>query len=254
MLLGGMLLYGVDQARDVVRAWRDAMATAPDEVCGGLAFLTAPPAPFVPEALRGHPAVAIIASYVGPVEQGEAALGPLRQIGHPALDMIQPMPYLALQRMLDEGSPKGLQNYWTADFLSGLPDEAVDTLVEHATRPLSPLSQVVLIPGGGAIARVGDNDTAFGQRHCPWNIHYLSIWVDPAETPRQIAHTRTMAGAMKPWSAGHTYLNFIGDEGTDRVVAAFTPEKFKRLQALKDKWDPANLFRHNQNIPPSRHA
>ncbi|MCL4814543.1 MAG: FAD-binding oxidoreductase [Vicinamibacteraceae bacterium] len=253
VLLAGMLLYPAGQARDVVRAWRDFMAAAPDEVGGGLAFVTAPPAPFVPEALRGQPVVAVIACYVGPVAQGEAALRPLREWGTPAAaDLLQPMPYVALQRLLDEGNPKGMQNYWTADFLSGLPDEAVDTLVAHATRPVSALSQVVLIPGGGALARVGDNDTAFGQRQCPWNVHYLSIWPDPADSPRQIAHTRTMAQAMKPWSAGHVYLNYIGDEGTERVVAAFTPEKFRRLQALKDKWDPANLFRHNQNIPPSR--
>ena len=92
---------------------------------------------------------------------------------------------------------------------------------------------------------------AFGQRTAPWNIHYLSMWPDPNANDENIAYTRAIASAMKPWTTGRAYLNFIGDEGTGRVEAAFGPEKYARLQALKDTWDPTNLFRHNQNIPPS---
>ena len=131
------------------------------------------------------------------------------------------------------------------------PDEAVDTLVGHATNPVSPLTTILLFPGGGAIARVDDDAMAFGQRSAPWNVHYLSMWDDPADTEANIAYTRAIASAMKPWTTGRVYLNFIGDEGSGRVEAAFGPEKFARLQALKDEWDPTNLFRHNQNIPPS---
>jgi FAD/FMN-containing dehydrogenase len=144
-----------------------------------------------------------------------------------------------------------MQNYWSADFLAEVPDEAVDVLVEHATKPVSPLSQIILVPMGGAIARVEEDASAFGQRDARWNIHYLSIWPDPADTEKNIAHTRAVATAMKPWTTGRAYLNFIGDEGAGRVEAAFGPETYSRLQALKDEWDPQNLFRHNQNIPPT---
>lgn len=126
----------------------------------------------------------------------------------------------------------------------------MDVWVEHATRPASPMSQMLLIPGGGALSRVDEDTTAFGQRNAPWNVHFLSMWADPADE-RNIAYTREFAAAMKPWTTGRAYLNFIGDEGADRVAAAFGPEKFARLQALKDKWDPTNLFHHNQNIPPN---
>jgi FAD/FMN-containing dehydrogenase len=106
------------------------------------------------------------------------------------------------------------------------------------------------MPGGGAIARVPEDATAFVERNADWNIHYLSLWADPADTEANIAFTRGFSSAMKPWATGRAYLNMLGDEGLDRVKAAYGPEKYARLQELKAKWDPTNLFRHNQNIPP----
>ncbi len=251
MLLAGLLLYPAQMAGEVVRFYRDFMLGAPDEVGGALAFITAPPEDFVPEPVRGHPVVGIVVCYAGSVEEGQEVMRPLREFGPPGADLVQPMPYVAVQRLLDAASPKGMQNYWTADFLADLPDQAVDVLVEHATQPVSPFTQIILIPGGGAIARVDEDATAFGQRSAPWNVHLLSIWPDPAESERNIAYTRALAGAIKPWTTGRAYLNFIGDEGLSRVEAAFGPERYARLQALKAKWDPENLFRHNQNIPPA---
>jgi hypothetical protein len=168
--------------------------------------------------------------------------------------MVQPMPYVAVQQLLDPANPKGMQNYWTADFLSELPDGAVDVLVGHATQPVSPLTQIIVVPGGGSVARVDEEATAFGQRQAPWNVHYLSMWPDPADNERNIAYTRAVATAMRPWTTGRAYLNFIGDEGQARVAAAFGPEKFARLQELKARCDSENLFRHNQNIPPVTEA
>jgi FAD/FMN-containing dehydrogenase len=251
MVLGGMLLYPAEVAAPLVRFYRDFVLASPDEFGSALAFITAPPAPFVPEPVRGQPIVGVVVCYAGPIEEGEAVLRPFREAMPPAVDMVQPMPYVAVQRLIDEGNPKGLQNYWSADFLAELPDEAVDVLVAHATKPVSPLSQMLLVPGGGAIARVDDNATAFGQRDAPWNVHFLSIWPDPAENERNIAYTRAIATAMKPWTTGRAYLNFIGDEGLGRVEAAYGPERYARLQAIKATWDPSNLFRHNQNIPPA---
>jgi FAD/FMN-containing dehydrogenase len=251
IVLGGMLMYPAAMAGDLVRFFRDFMTAAPDEVGAGLAFITAPPEEFVPEPVRGQPVCGVIVCYAGPVEEGEDALRPLREFGPPGIDLVEPMPYVAVQQLINAGNPKGLQNYWSADFLADLPDEAADTLVEHATKPVSPFTQILLIPGGGAITRVDDDATAFGSRRAPWNVHFLSLWPDPADDERNIAYTRAIATAMKPWTTGEVYLNFIGDEGQDRVEAGFGARKWARLRELKAKWDPTNLFRHNQNIPPA---
>ena len=251
IVLGGILMFPAAAAGELVRFYRDFMAKAPDEVGTGLAFITAPPEEFVPEPVRGQPVVGVICCYAGPVEEGEAALRPLRELPYLGVDLVQPMPYVALQQLIDPPNQKGMQNYWSGDFFAELPDEAVDVLVTHATKPVSPLTQIILIPGGGAIARVDEDATAFGQRDAPWNIHYLSMWPDPADTETNIAYTRALATAMKPWTTGRAYLNFIGDEGAGRVEAAFGPEKYARLAALKRTWDPTNLFRHNQNIAPA---
>jgi FAD/FMN-containing dehydrogenase len=250
IVLGGLLLYPAAMASEVARNYRDFMESAPDEVGGAMIFMTAPPADFVPEPARGQPAVGIVICYAGPVEEGEAALRPLRSFGPPAADLVQPMPYLAVQKLTEAGNPPGIRNYWTADFMAGLPDEALDTLIGMATKPVSPLTGIIVVPGGGAPSRVDEEATAFGQRKAPWNIHYLSTWFDPADDARNIDYTRGLAAAMKPWSTGRVYLNYIGEEGQSRVEAAFGPHKYARLQAIKRQWDPQNLFRHNQNIEP----
>ena len=131
------------------------------------------------------------------------------------------------------------------------PDAAALPNATATTAPVSPLTQIILVPGGGAIARVDDDAMAFGQRRTSWNIHFLSMWADPADTDKNIAFTKDLAGAMKPWSSGRVYLNFLGDEGQGRIEAGFGPEKYARLRQIKATWDPANLFRINQNIPPA---
>jgi FAD/FMN-containing dehydrogenase len=254
MVLAGQLMYPAPMAGDLLRFYRDFISAAPDEVCGGVAFITAPPEEFVPEPVRGQPVVGVVVMYAGDPQEGEEAFRPLREFGPPGLDMVQPMPYVAVQQLIDAPNPPGRMNYWNADFYNDLPDDAVDVFIERATKPISPFTQVIVMPEGGAIARVPEDATAFGQRNAKWSLHYLSMWEDPAETDRNIAWTREFSGAMKPWATGRAYLNFLGDEGLQRVEAAYGPEKFARLQALKDKWDPTNLFRHNQNIPPSANA
>ena len=204
----------------------------------------------MPEPVRGQPVVGVIACYAGPVEEGEEALRPLREFGPPALDMVEPMPYVALQQLIDSSYPAGMRNYWTGDFLTGLPDEAIEVLCRHHLSMPSPLTQVITFPGGGACARVPDGTMAIGQRGAPFNIHITSLWADPADDAANIAWTRELSAAMKPFTTGRVYVNFIGDEGEERVVAAFGREGYRRLQALKHEYDPDNLFRSNQNIPP----
>jgi FAD/FMN-containing dehydrogenase len=251
IVLGGLLVYPASIGRDLLRFYREFVRSAPDEVGSGLAFICAPPEDFVPKEVQGHPVIGVVCCYAGPVEDGEIAFQPLREFGPPAMDLVQPMPYVAVQSLLDAANPKGMLNYWTADFYDDLPDDAIDVLVTKATQPVSPLSQMIVLTGGGAVARVDQDATAFGQRQSLFNIHYLSMWADPADTETNVAYTKDLSGAMKPWSTGRAYLNFLGDEGQARIEAAFGSEKYRRLRALKKRWDPQNLFHLNQNIPPA---
>jgi FAD/FMN-containing dehydrogenase len=252
MVLGGMLLYPGHMAKDVLRHWRDFMTDAPREVGSGVALITAPPEEFVPEPARGMPAVGVIVLYAGDADEGRRVLEPLTSFGPPAVDLVQPMPYVAVQQLLDAPNPKGMHNYWSGDFLTDFPDEAIDVYVAHAQPPVSPLTQIIIVAGGGAIADVPEDAMAFGNRASPWNVHYLSMWPpDRAQDETNIDFTRKLAAAMKPWTTGQVYLNFIGDEGLTRVESAYGPEKYARLRKIKKVWDPQNVFRHNQNIPPA---
>jgi FAD/FMN-containing dehydrogenase len=250
MVWGGMIIFPPQRAGEVMRAYRDFVAKAPDEVGSGLAFVTAPDEEFVPEPARGHPMVGIICCYVGRPEDGPAAYAPLLEM-EPAMAMVDVMPYVVVQGLIEGGNQKGALNYWTGDFYDDLPDEAIDALVEIATQPVSPMTQIIVVPGGGAVARVDDDAMALGSRQAAFNLHFLGMWTDPADSPRNIDYIRTLAGSLKRWSTGAAYLNFLGDEGMGRIEASFGPEKFARLQQLKTTWDPDNLFRHNQNIPPA---
>ncbi len=243
-------MYPAEMAADLLRFWRDYMVDAPDEVGSGVAFITAPPADFVPEPVRGHPVVGVVLCYAGDPEEGARVLAPLLEFGPPAINMVQPMPYVAVQRLIDEANPKGVRNYWSADNFSGLPDEAIDTLVPLASSPRSPMTQTIVVAGGGAIARVPDDATACGHRSAPFNIHYLTMWTDVADDDANISFTRELSTAMKPWTTGRVYVNFLGEEGPGRVEAAYGPATYSRLQKIKRVWDPHNVFRNNQNIPP----
>jgi FAD/FMN-containing dehydrogenase len=251
IVLGGMLIYPGFQAVDVIRNWRDFMLTAPDGVGGGVALITAPPEEFVPEPARGQPACGVVICCVGDPDESAKVIEPLTSFGPPAVNLVGPMPYVAVQQLLDPPNPKGMHNYWSGDFLAEFPDEAIETWVSSVQPPVSPLTQMIVIAGGGAIARVADDATAFGNRQAPFNLHYLSMWPpDPSQDDANIEKTRAIAAAMKPWTTGGVYLNFIGDEGITRVEAAYGPEKYERLRKIKRVWDPDNVFRHNQNIPP----
>lgn len=252
MVLGGMLLYPGGTGREVLKNYRDFIEHAPDAVGGGVAFITAPPADFVPEPARGKPCVGVLICYNGDPDEGRRVLAPLLEFGPPAVSMVDAMPYVAVQQLIDPANPAGMHNYWSGDFLSELSDEAIDTFVSHVESPVSPLSQMLVVPGGGAVARVADDATALIQRSAPWNLHYLSMWPpDHRQDDANIAFTRALAAAMKPWTTGKVYLNYIGDEGLHRVETAYGPDTYQRLRDIKRIWDPENVFRNNQNIPPS---
>jgi len=249
LLYGGMLFFPMDAAVDLLKAYRGFMDDAPDEICGGAAILCAPPEEFVPEPVRGKPVLAIIACYVGPVEAGERAFAPLREWG-PALEMLAPMPYEAVQGLIAPGNPPGRHHYWKAGLLGELSDEAIETFVTHAADVVSPFTASLMLPLGGAFARIPEGDTPLEYRDAKWNYHLLGQWADPAEAERNIEWTRAFDAAMSPYAEAGIYSNFVGDPSASAVRAGFGPEKYARVVEIKREYDPENVFRNNTNIPP----
>jgi FAD/FMN-containing dehydrogenase len=252
IVMGGLMAYPRAQAVEVLRKWSDFIQSAPDELNGGFAFLTAPPEEFVPEEVRMQPICGVIVLYAGPVEEGEPVVQELKQaLGPPALDLVMPLPYLGVQQLLDAGNPPGRPQYWKSDTLKEMSDGAIEKLVEHANRIKSPFTVVVLEAKGGAIASVPEDSMALVGRSAPFAFYGISQWEDPAESEQHIAWAREFGEAMEPYAGKDIALNFVMDEGVEKVQATFGPEKYARLVALKDEYDPGNLFRRNQNIKPS---
>jgi FAD/FMN-containing dehydrogenase len=251
IVVGGMLLYPFSKAKELLSFWRDYLDTAPDELGGAPGFLTAPPAPFVPEHMKGQLVAALLVCYAGSPEEGEEVVRPLKEFGPPAVDLVQPMPYTVVQTLVDPANPPGRRNYWKAENMGELSDEAIDTMVEHAARITSPFSVMLLEPKGRAISRVGEDETALGGRDAAHTIYAFAMWEDPAETDIHIAWAREFMLAMEPFTIPGVSLNFSSDQNMNKVVGFFGPEKYERLVALKNKYDPTNLFRLNQNVKPT---
>jgi FAD/FMN-containing dehydrogenase len=250
MVLGGMALWPVSEARRVLRAWRDYVDTAPNELSSAAAILTAPPDDFVPEHLRLRACLGVIALHVGDPDEGEPLMRPIRDLG-PDLDAIGRMPYVDFQAILDPSAPFGQRSYWRGEYMAALADEAIDTLIERAGAPISPFTQMILFRIGQGVTPPPEAATAFSNRDAAYLFHPISIWEDPAEDDRQIAFTRTVADAIRPYTTGAPYLNFTAE---DRVRDAYGADKYDRLVALKQRYDPDNLFLRNHNIQPSRAA
>ena len=249
LVYGGMMLFPIDAAVDLLKAYRGFMEGAPDEICSGAAILCAPPEEFVPEAIRGKPVLGVIACYVGPVDAGERAFAPVREWG-PALEMLGPMPYTAVQGLIAPGNPPGRHHYWKAGLLSELSDDAIKTFVGRASDVVSPFAACLMIPLGGAFARVDAESTPLAYRDAKWNYHLLGQWADPADTDRNVAWTRDFDRAMSEYAEEGVYVNFTGDPSASAVQAGFGPEKYARLVEVKRAYDPENVFRSNTNIPP----
>jgi hypothetical protein len=217
-----------------------------------MAFVHAPPEPFVPEDVRGQPITGVIWVYVGDPEEGQAHLDRWLAVAEPALNMVGPMPYVALQGILDGGSPRGIHEYFKIDSLPELTDEAIDEIVSQADQAPSPMTQVILGPLGGEMMRIGNADMALNVPDAKWSYFCLAMWPDPADDDRNVAWARGLAEAMRPHALGSPYPNFVApDEGQGRLAEAFGPEKYARLAELKRRYDPDNLFRLNQNIAPA---
>ena len=252
IVYAGMVMHPRAAAPELLRFYRDFMAGAPDEACGGLALLTAPPEDFLPEQARGKPATGLIVLYVGDPAEGEEVLRPLVEWGDPWLKMVQPMPYVAVQQMIDAGNPWGISEYFKIDYLPELPDEAIDAAVAKAADAGSPFTQVIFAPLGGALSRTDRSAMALEIPDVKWFYFCLAMWWDPAEAERETGWARSFMETMRPWAVDKAPPNFISDdEAAARLRASYGDEKFERLVALKDKYDPDNVFALNQNIPPS---
>ena len=183
IVLGGLVIHPIDDAKDVIRGYRDYVETAPEALATGTAILQAPPAPFIPEHLHGQPVLGIPAIYIGDADEGQDVVAPLKELGPLAVDMIQPMPYTAFQALLDPFAPQGWLNYSRGMHLSKLPDEAIDTYVEYATeiaRFSNPMTQIIIFHHGGAVSRVPEDATAAGHRDAAYMVHPVICWQDPA--------------------------------------------------------------------------
>jgi FAD/FMN-containing dehydrogenase len=252
MITGGMLLYPRAMAVEVARHYRGWIESAPREVGGGLAFISAPPHEPVPPEVQGKPMVGVILAYFGAEADAAEALRPMTEFGPPAMAMVAPMPYTALQMMLNDAFPEDAHVYFKAEFMDEFSDEAIDTVVEMTAEPTSPLAQVLFQPMGGAIGDVSADDTALPVRDAKWCYHALTVWL-PEMGPDEvhIRWTKDLAAAMTRYARPGIFLNFVADEGHDRVRSSYGPH-YDRLVALKDRYDPGNLFSINQNIPPSQ--
>jgi Berberine and berberine like len=236
------LIHRFDAARDLLRVYRDFTATTPPELTC-FAVLTS--------SAEGVPVAVVAACYNGRPEDGERLLRPLRAFGSPLMDGIGPLPYTALQSMLDAFYPPGLLNYWKSSFLTGLGDDAIDTMLAYCGDRPTPLCHMAIEQMGGAVSRVDAAETAFAHREQPYNFLCLGVCADRAEAEACVRWARRFWEAMQPFASGGVYVNYLGaeaEEGAERVRAAYGAAKYERLAALKAAYDPSNLFRMNQNI------
>ena len=251
IVLAGPIFHLLDDAPEVLRFYRQFAATAPDELTTIFELELAPPLPTLPEDVHGKPIVMVGACYAGPPEDGAEVVRPLKEFGNPIADLLEPKPYLALQSMFDPLVPHGWHRYWKSVELPPLTDDAIDTLIDHTSRITSPRSYTIVLQLGGALARVAEDATAFGQRDAAHNVVINAVWTeDDPEPDRHITWARDFFDALQTHATGRVYVNFLGDEGQDRVRAAYGERNYERLARLKRVHDPTNLFRLNQNIQP----
>jgi FAD/FMN-containing dehydrogenase len=246
----GPTLWDLDQAEDAMRFYRDLLSTSDDDLNGFFAFLQVPPGPPFPEHLHLRPMCGVVWCYTGPAERFEEVFEPIAAFGPPALHMVGEMPHPVLQSMFDGLYPPGLQCYWKADFINELSDEAIALHAKHGAAVPNFQSTTHIYPVDGAAGRIGKNDTAWSYRDAKWSQVILAADADPANNDSNIAWVRDYWDAVHPFSAGGGYLNMMMDEGNDRVMASYR-DNYARLVEVKNRYDPENLFRVNQNIRPT---
>lgn len=248
-VLVAQIFHPLDDAGEVLRAYRDFMLEAPDELgCYALVVNVPPVEPF-PEAYHGKPAVALVACYAGSVEDGQSALAPLGKIGNPIVNAVVPMPYAALQQAFDAGNPAGKRYYWKSQYLKELSDGAIDVLTRRAGGLPGPFSAIFLEPMGGAVNRVDPKATAYPHRDAAYNLGISAGWEGAENDEAAIAWARQLHRELETYSTGGVYVNYLDRDDGARLESAYG-ENWLRLRQVKAKYDPDNFFNSNQNIGP----
>ncbi len=251
MVLGGPIAWPLEEAPAVLNAMNEMAADAPDELGISPAITLAPPAPFIPLDRIGKPMVALILVWSGEFAEGEKVMAPLRALGTPFADAIRPLPYLFIQSMLDAGAPHGRHYYWKSHHLPEISDDVIEVIMARAGSATAPFWQMNGWAVGGAVTRVDPRATAVGERRTGFDINVTAAWPPGnADADAHRAWVRDGWTALQPYATG-VYSNFLSDEGAAGVERAYG-DRLGRLTALKDRWDPENVFRMNANIPPTR--
>ncbi|MEU9997381.1 FAD-binding oxidoreductase [Streptomyces sp. NPDC050848] len=249
-VLAGPILWPLEEAPHVLRFYRDWITDVPDELTTIVVHRRAAPLPSIPAELHGRPVIAVISCYAGDIETGQRVLRPLRTFGTPLLDLCAPRPFVQLQAMFDPSFRPGWWYYVRSCDIERLGDEVIDISATHALRITSPLSTCNIFHLGGAVARVGEDETAFGGRGVTHTLNINGNRTDGEGFAEERAWAREWWSALEPYHAG-VYVNFLMDEGAERVQQAYGADKLRRLRALKREYDPGNVFRSNQNIAPA---
>ena len=249
-IVAGPIFWPMEQSAEVLRFYRDWLADAPDELMTIVIHRKAPSLPFVPDELHGKPVVIVVPCYAGPVEDGERVVRPMKEFGSPIIDLCERKPFLVHQAMFDPSFPHFRWYYFKSCDVAALTDDVIDLTVEHSLRIQSPFTAFPIWQMGGAVSHVAENDSAFSGRNAgfSYNIGACTETADGFDEERQ--WVRDFWSALEPHQTG-VYVNFLGDEGQDRVRESYGGEKYARLQELKRRYDPENFFRINQNIPPA---
>jgi FAD/FMN-containing dehydrogenase len=245
----GPMLWNLDRAPEIMQWYRDFIVQAPEDLGGFFAFMTVPPAPPFPEHLHNRKMCGIVWCYAGPMENAEQIFKPIRKL-QPDLDLVGPIPHPALQSMFDGLYTPGLQWYWKADFVNEISDGAIRAHMQHALQLPTMWSTMHLYPINGAAHRARNDETPWSYRDANWAEVIVGVDPDPAKKSELVEWARNYWDALHPYSAGGAYVNFMMDEGEDRIRATYRGN-YDRLAEIKAKYDPNNLFRINQNIKPS---
>jgi FAD/FMN-containing dehydrogenase len=249
-IYGGPIFYELDRAGDLFRLYREVIADAPEQLGCFPAIQIAPPLPFIPEERHGTTLALFVACWAGDLDKGEEVLKPFRDLAPSVAEMVGPMPYPALNSAFDDLYPVGLRHYWKASFAKELTDEAIDAHVEHGAKVPAMTSTVHVYPINGACHRVEPDATAFAYRDASFATVIVGGWPDPADDEQNSAWVRDYYDAMAPHSEEGGYINFMSGDDQDRIRANYRGN-YDRLQQVKRRHDPDNVFRHNQNIAPA---
>jgi FAD/FMN-containing dehydrogenase len=249
MVVAGPVFWAIANAPKVLRFYRDWIAEAPDELMTIVVHRKAPPLDFVPSELHGKPVVSVICCYAGAVEEGERVVAPLKAFGSPVLDLCEPKPYLQHQAMFDPSYPHGWWYYMRSCDVAELTDDVIDVTVEHASRISSPLTAFPIWQMGGQVSRRPDDETAFNGRGAGHTFNITAATATAEGFEEEQAWVRDFWSALEPWHST-VYVNFLMEEGPERIRQAYGEKKYERLRALKRAYDPRNVFRLNQNISP----